>query len=136
MYDYRIIFLVALSFVPLPLAAQGFDCSKAQTSVERFICETPEIAILDKKLNDAVKARLAASPQQRNEFLAESRSWLSIRDRTCPVASATVSGQALSHTIACLSKAYQDRLDAIASLPAQQISHSLPTCLRIDGADF
>lgn len=122
MCHYRIIFLVALSFVPSSLAAQGFDCSKAQTSVERLICATPEIATLDKKLNDAVKAHLAASPQQRNEFLAESRSWLSIRDKTCPVASAKMSSQELSHTIACLSKAYQDRLDAIASLPAQQIS--------------
>jgi len=81
----RLLLLLALSLAVAPVAAQGFDCSKAQTPVERLICAAPEIGALDKALNAAVQARLAAAPQERAGFLAASRRWLATRDRDCAI---------------------------------------------------
>ena len=58
MNKHRMAFLIALCLAPSSLAAQGFDCGKAQTPIEKLICAAPEIGVLDKELNAAVQARM------------------------------------------------------------------------------
>lgn len=116
----RLAFLIALTLAPSPLASQGFDCAKAQTPVEKLICAAPEIGALDKTLNAAVQARLAAAPNARGEFIADSRRWLAARDKACPVPEGRLSAGGRSAAIACLAKSYRARLDAIAAIPPAQ----------------
>ena len=116
----RLAFLIALTLAPSPLASQGFDCAKAQTPVEKLICAAPEIGALDKTLNAAVQARLAAAPHERGEFIADSRRWLAARDKACPVPDGPLSAGSRSAAIACLAKSYRARLDAIAAIPSAQ----------------
>ncbi len=126
MNTHRLAFLTALTLAPSPLASQGFDCAKAQTPVEKLICAAPEIGALDKMLNAAVQARLAAAPHERGEFLADSRRWLAARDKACPVAEGNLAAGGRSTAIACLAKSYRARLDAIAALPPAQTTASDP----------
>lgn len=111
----RLAFLIAFSIAASPLAAQGFDCAKAQTPVERLICAAPEIGALDKSLNTAVQARLAAAPQERADFLADSRRWLAARDKICPVPPGRLLPERRNAAIACLAKIYRARLSALAA---------------------
>ena len=50
MRNSRLAYLLAISLVPFPLAAQGFDCGKAQSKVEKMICADPELSSLDEKI--------------------------------------------------------------------------------------
>lgn len=117
MNNNRLAFLIALCLTPSPLAAQGFDCGKAQTPVEKLICAAPEIGALDKELNAAVQARLAAAPLDREQFLSEARQWLRLRDKTCVVPAGSLSARRRSAAVVCLAKAYRARLGAIAAAP-------------------
>ena len=109
----RLAYLIALSVVPAPLAAQGFDCAKAQTPVEKLICAAPEIGALDSALNSAVQSRLAAAPQERSDFLADSRRWLAERDKTCAVPPGRLPPDKRRAAIACLAEVYHKRLSAL-----------------------
>ena len=125
-----ITFLFVLCLAPSSLLAQGFDCNKAQTPVERLICATPEIASLDKELNVAVQTRLATAPQQRSNFLEDSQKWLRSRDKSCFIPNGNLSKQQLGVAISCLTKVYRMRLDVIAALPAPTNDASKPLCNR------
>lgn len=116
----RLFMLIAFSFAPTMLAAQGFNCAEAQTPIEKLICLAPEIGVLDKALNAAVRARLAAHPRDRSEILAQSRRWLAERDRTCAVPSHRLPPERFNAAVACLASAYQARLSELsATTPAQ-----------------
>lgn len=110
--------LIILCFAPTSLAAQGFDCEKAQKPVEKLICSTPEISALDKELNTVVKARLNSDTHQNDDFLRDSRQWLRDRDKNCIVPPGLLSEQESNDAITCLSKAYRAQLDILAALPA------------------
>ena len=114
----RLAYLITVSVVPTPLAAQGFDCARALTPVEILICAAPEIGALDSALNTAVRARLAAAPHERGDFLAASRRWLTERDKTCAVPDNSLSAERRATAVACLARAYRTRLDAIAAMPS------------------
>lgn len=119
-------FLLLLIFLlpAAPGAAQGFDCGKARTPVERLICAAPEISALDKALNAAVQARLTAAPQESAGFLAASRRWLATRDRDCAVPAGSLAAERRATAIACLANAYRARLDAISAMPPAQMTAS------------
>jgi|GEM_PF-4064478 len=117
MNNNRLAFLVGLCLAPSPLAAQGFDCGKAQTPVEKLICATPEVGALDTALNTAVQARLAAAPEDREKFLSEARLWLRLRDKTCVIPAGSLSARRRNAAVVCLAKAYRARLNAIAAAP-------------------
>ena len=109
----RLAFLIALSVIPSPLAAQGFDCAGAQTPVERLICAAPAIGALDSALNSAVQARLATAPEERGELLADSRRWLAERDKTCAVTPGRLPPDRRRAAIACLAGVYRERLSVL-----------------------
>ena len=117
MNKHRMAFLIALCLAPSSLAAQGFDCGKAQTPIEKLICAAPEIGVLDKELNAAVQARLTAAPLDRETFLADARQWLRLRNKTCVVPAGALSAQQRSAAITCLADVYRARLAAIAAMP-------------------
>lgn len=120
MNKHRMAFLIALCLAPSSLAAQGFDCGKAQTPIEKLICAAPEIGVLDKELNAAVQARLTAAPLDRETFLADARQWLRLRNKTCVVPAGALSAQQRNAAVACLANVYRARLTAIAAMPPAQ----------------
>lgn len=64
------------------LAAEGpaFDCSKAQGEVPKLICNTPELAVLDRKLDEVYRASLSKAKKAKDELRAEQRDWVKRRD--------------------------------------------------------
>jgi uncharacterized protein YecT (DUF1311 family) len=61
----------------------SYDCSKAQSDVERAICHVDSLAALDRALADAYKSVLARlSGTQRQALISEQRAWLVQRDKS------------------------------------------------------
>lgn len=89
-----------------PLAAQSFDCSKAVSKNETLICGDADLGRLDLEMATAIKQALAAKPAERQPLLSDQRRWVAERDRQCAAAGKT-------QGIACLTKAYSDRLKFI-----------------------
>jgi uncharacterized protein YecT (DUF1311 family) len=65
-------------------SSASFDCSKAETPMEKGICDTPEINRLDGemgRLYDRLRDELAPGP--REHLVQEQRDWIKIRDGHC-----------------------------------------------------
>ncbi len=64
-------------------SAQSFDCAKASTRVERFICDNPRLGELDSELADAYQTALRDSPwaSANRRIRAEQKAWIARRDR-------------------------------------------------------
>ncbi len=63
--------------------AQSFDCAKASTRVERFICDNPRLGELDSELAEAYQTALRDSPwaSANRRIRAEQKTWIARRDR-------------------------------------------------------
>jgi uncharacterized protein YecT (DUF1311 family) len=59
--------------------AAGFDCAKAATRVERTICTSPDLSVLDGDLASAYSEAFAAT-KDISKLRAEQRAWLAKRD--------------------------------------------------------
>lgn len=66
--------------------AASFDCTRARSSVEQFICQDPELEVLDNSLDTAYRLYISDS-KAASRRRAEQRRWLtqrdSCRDRDC-----------------------------------------------------
>jgi uncharacterized protein YecT (DUF1311 family) len=89
------------------LPAASFDCALARSEVERVICSSRALARLDRHVAEAYAAKLmwAEDEAKRAAIRAEQRAWLKRRDALC-----LHGGRPLA---ACLTGAYQQRLDAL-----------------------
>ena len=100
--------------------AEGTDCAKAATPTERTICANPEIRHLDAEMaRDFSDVFAATQGTARRALLAQQRSWLKERDRSCR-----------DGTPDCLGASYRTRLAALAALTAR-ISAGNPTLLDV-----
>lgn len=64
--------------------AASFDCTKAQTQVERLICTTPRLSALDAALGAAYQGALQrADDAKKRRLLAEQRQWLKSVRNVC-----------------------------------------------------
>lgn len=103
-----------------PARAEGTDCTKAATPTERTICANPELRHLDSEMAGDFSDVLAATQgAARRALLAQQRTWLKERDRSCRDGVAD-----------CLMASYRIRLAALAALTAR-ISVGNPTLLDV-----
>jgi uncharacterized protein len=113
--------LLALCAASSPAArAQGIDCAKAGSRIERAICADPELkrrdAAVAADFRDAVDA---TQGQIRQALIAQQRSWLRMRDRECH-----------DGAVDCLLASYGTRLAALDALTAR-ISTGNPSLLNV-----
>lgn len=87
--------------------AASFDCTRARTAIERAICSSPALARLDRHVAEAYGDKLmwADDEAKRAAIRTDQRAWLKRRDALC-----LNGGRPL---VACLTGAYQQRLDAL-----------------------
>lgn len=127
----KMIWMAAGFCLAFPAFAASFDCTKAASQVERFICGSPEISRLDDELMQAYRAALG-NPGREAAIRQEQRQWLQERNR-CTYA-------------ICVKEAYEARLHALrqeqraaspqaeGSSPLREMSSTLdyrPTEFRI-----
>jgi uncharacterized protein YecT (DUF1311 family) len=82
------VFVAAVLALSLPSAAAwgaaGFDCGKAQTSVEKAICANPPLAAADSAMAQAYDALAKAVPaEQKAALLSDQRKWVAGRAAGC-----------------------------------------------------
>ena len=79
----NILYIVLLAFNCAEQAA-SFDCKKAQSKMEKAICDNPKISKLDEELAEnyqTAKGKLSADAQKI--FVAGQRSWLKFLSTSC-----------------------------------------------------
>lgn len=81
---------------PVLAGAASFDCAKARTPMEKMICSTPELSLLDEALNDTYSALIHNHPA-KPALVQWQRDWLRDKARSCG-------------TPQCLIDAYHERL--------------------------
>jgi uncharacterized protein YecT (DUF1311 family) len=67
--------LPPLSLVPQTISP-SFDCSKGVSRVEKIICATPELAVLDLALANAYRDALAKVPEKKSIIRDAQKHWL------------------------------------------------------------
>jgi uncharacterized protein len=75
--------ILSISLLPAcGLAADGpaFNCAQAESEVPKLICNTPELAALDRKLDEVYRAALPKAKKAKDELPAEQRDWVKGRD--------------------------------------------------------
>lgn len=88
----------AVCWLAFPVLAASFDCAKAASRVEQFICGSPEISRLDDELAQAYRTALE-NPDREAAIRQEQRQWL--RERN-----------ACTYSL-CVKNAYEARLHAM-----------------------
>ncbi|MBB6065558.1 lysozyme inhibitor LprI family protein [Pseudoxanthomonas broegbernensis] len=106
-----------------PDAGPSFDCARARTQVERMVCATPRLSVLDAVLGRYYAAAGQSLPLgQRSCLAAEQRTWLATQRNACGSA-------------ACLERAYLLRLDALEGLlPGAAVDRRLEGYPDVAGA--
>lgn len=62
----------------------SFDCRQVQTRIEREICDSKQLAALDRAMDELYRAVVArAQPPRRDSAEAEQRQWLRARNALC-----------------------------------------------------
>ncbi len=98
---------VAKPIVPKPLPADGpsFDCTKASQRVEFLICNTPELARLDRTLSTVYKSAMKAAGPNAPRLQRQQRAWRTETRDTCP-------------GTACVATAVRERLALLRAIAA------------------
>ena len=105
---FRFVVMISMLYVTcLPLAEgadykASFDCSKANSSVEKLICGYPNLATLDVKLSQLYKASIASGIDKEN-ILKSQRTWLKNVRNKCK-------------DDECLEKVYRSRINDISNV--------------------
>ena len=92
--------------------------AKAENTAAIIACQTDELAVLDRTLNDAYKTALAGLPtDQRVKLLTAQRAWLDFRTRDCDVFYGKETGTIASiEAGACMLTHTMRRIDDLKSL--------------------
>ena len=89
----HLLFLFVLSIVSTSVSAASFDCAKASTKVEKFICSDDDLSQLDNEL-----AKLYASvKRQSSDIVNQQKNWLRQNRDACG-------------TVDCLKLAYKNQI--------------------------
>ena len=109
-----LMFLLALgvTVIPQSAGARTEPCTKVASAVERSICGSAALRVLDREM--AAKyahLRRAATPLAAKALVGQQRIWLVRRNRDC------VGGD-----VSCLVKAYQNRLDEFRAIEGRLVN--------------
>ncbi|MDD2816107.1 MAG: lysozyme inhibitor LprI family protein [Thiotrichaceae bacterium] len=86
------------------VAAASFDCQKAKTELEHFLCDHTELSQLDSRLGEYYrKLTSTLSPAELKQLRATQTAWLDKRTMDCAATNAT-----------CLKELYQKRIVTLA----------------------
>jgi len=92
----------------ITVQAASFDCSKAEGQVDKIICSSEKLSILDDKLGDAY-AKAVTRVLDVNSLNIEQRNWLKVRNIECT-------------NEKCLVNAYEIRIRALLEESAPPIT--------------
>lgn len=86
------------------MTAGALDCAKPANAAQQLVCNDPQLADLDRRLQTAYQQALARPGADRTALTAAQNSWASVRDRCTPNADMRT----------CILEAYQTRLVQLA----------------------
>lgn len=67
--------------MPTVISGPSFDCSKASTGTETAICDTADLWMEDRALNNLyISLRNAAAPEEKRMLIEGQRGWIRERD--------------------------------------------------------
>lgn len=89
-----------------PVNAASFDCAKASTTVEHFICDNNDVSQLDQQLAERYKLALQGKENAEDVRRAQ-RAWITARDK-CP-------------NVNCMRSAYRTRIAQLAPAPPSEV---------------
>lgn len=91
------LYLFGWLVMSLPAQAASFDCGKAVSKIEKFICGDDELSKLDETLSKTYRQALKRSGDDKQQVIKEQRFWLKITHMSCKDA-------------ACLKELYAKRI--------------------------
>jgi len=102
----------------------GFDCEKASTPVENFICSNDELSRADDSLTSTYITRMKfLSQEDKKKLKAEQTEWLKKRSKDCKQHDST-SSNAYGIDEGCLRRMYEER--------NKELETKIPGLLRLD----
>lgn len=109
--------LVAFIFAAMTIGsvadAASLDCASARTAVERVICSSKALSVLDDDMAGAYRNRLLGlSKDEAIGLRWDQQRWLKFRDERCGQARSTEKARMLD-AASCLEDEYRDRIDAL-----------------------
>lgn len=117
---YLIFFLSSIFFASNSTLALGpsFDCTKAKTTIEQYICQNEELARLDLEMTDIYKKHLnTLKGKEKSMFIDEQKSWLKNRQIECEIIELkTTSAQSQKEKTNCLIYKYKERISELISI--------------------
>jgi uncharacterized protein len=110
MIRFVIALLALLLFVPIAQAA-SFDCSKAGTSFEKAICDTPDLGTQDEVLAQAYATALGGlSTDAAASMKADQHNWLDYAARICSDDGQPIKGEYTADQATCLGGEFTTRI--------------------------
>ena len=92
------------------VSAASFDCQRARTAQERFICAHPEVGDLDREMASAYRRHIASlSDAGLRQVLASQRAWLAYWPRACSASTR----QVVLEAVGCAIGAYRKRIEQL-----------------------
>lgn len=124
----KISFLTCLMFIlPTVIYSAGFDCSKAQTNIEKCICANVELSNADTLLSQKYEECMDSLPFQDKQTLkTDQLNWMKQRDKLCKENNESDSFDSLS---VCLLNMYDQRIKELEILIAQSSAKMAKDCL-------
>jgi alpha-2-macroglobulin len=91
----------------------GFDCAKAETATEKFICSDQRLSALDANLSALYRDTLRAmSAGEVKAFRREQQQWLRKRNTACDIDLLSTSSSVKRE---CLERLYRERIQALSA---------------------
>jgi uncharacterized protein len=103
-----------VAFAEEAATGPSFDCGKAESTLDRTICDDAELAGLDRSMAAGYKAALKAADETGQALLKDAqRQWARGRAERCAL---PADGAASPDAVACLKQLYQARVAELGAL--------------------
>lgn len=115
---------------PLPPDGPSFDCTKASQRVEFLICDTPELAKLDRTLSTVYKSAMTAAGPNAKRLQRQQRAWRTGTRDTCPDTACVAT--IVRERLAILRAIAAGNLDVPRDRPAQEFRSEFSDAINND----
>ena len=110
-----------------PLSHTGFDCERAESSIEKAVCSNKRLGHADIVLNRVYRSFQAGLPKDsKSDLVASQKEWLRAISRNCGVSEAPLS----LVTTNCLVNEYEDRFTDLSMCFDSPEEQNPAKCLR------